>query len=218
MRLNISRLHFPVTALGPGRRAGLWVQGCTLGCPGCVSRDTWSHDDGTALEVDGILDWLAALCATDTVDGLTVSGGEPTEQCEALCALLEGVEALRSFDVFGGDVLCYTGLDEVEFLRAAPWAPLLIDAVITGRFEITKPTALLWRGSANQRLIPLTGRGRRRYGDLVEATCDDPVLQVTVSDGQVWMVGIPRCGDLRKLEAALGAAGVVLEEVSWRPR
>lgn len=32
------------------------------------------------------------------------------------------------------------------------------------------------------------------------------------------MIGIPRRGDLQKLEAALRAEGVVLEEVSWRPR
>ncbi len=218
MKLNISRLHFPVTALGPGQRAGLWVQGCTLACPGCVSRDTWDDTAGTTLDVDGIAEWLAALCAAETVDGLTISGGEPTEQCAGLHALLTAVNDLRDNGSFTGDVLCYTGLDEDAFLSAAPWAPVLIDAVITGRFEITQPTALLWRGSANQRLLPLTGRGRARYGHLVEATCENPPLQVTVSEGQVWMIGIPRRGDLQKLEAALRAEGVVLEEVSWRPR
>ena len=125
---------------------------------------------------------------------------------------------LRGNGIFTGDVLCYTGLDEAAFLAAAPWAPVLIDAVITGRFEITQPTALLWRGSANQRLLPLTERGRARYGHLAEATSENPPLQVTVSDGQVWMIGIPRREDLQKLEAALRAEGVVLEEVSWRPR
>jgi anaerobic ribonucleoside-triphosphate reductase activating protein len=218
MRLNVSRLHFPVTALGPGSRAGLWVQGCTLGCPGCLSHDTWSHNDGTMLEVDGLVEWLAALCSAESVDGLTISGGEPTEQCDGLHALLGAVDDLRDSGIFTGDVLCYTGLDEPAFMAAAPWAPRLIDAVITGRFQITEPTALLWRGSANQRLVALSERGRLRYADLVDATSEQPAVQVTVSDGQVWMIGIPRRGDLQRIEATLRTEGVVLGEVSWRPR
>jgi 4Fe-4S single cluster domain len=113
---------------GPGQRAGLWVQGCTLACPGCVSRDTWSHDDGTPLEVDDIVEWLGSLCVSETVDGLTISGGEPTEQCDGLYALLTAVNDLRDSGIFTGDVLCYTGLDEDAFMAAVPWAPLLIDA------------------------------------------------------------------------------------------
>src|SRR3546814_9784731 len=46
MRIAVSRLHFPVTALGPGRRIGLWLQGCSIRCPGCISVDTWAHDAG----------------------------------------------------------------------------------------------------------------------------------------------------------------------------
>lgn len=41
MRMILSRLHFPVTTLGPGRRIGVWFQGCSIRCAGCISRDTW---------------------------------------------------------------------------------------------------------------------------------------------------------------------------------
>ncbi|MCV7281786.1 radical SAM protein [Mycolicibacterium flavescens] len=215
MRINISRLHHPVTALGPGTRAGLWVQGCSIGCPGCVSRDTWAPGDGTALDVDDVLAWLTGL---GDVDGLTISGGEPTEQPVALRALLEGVDALRRDGVFTGDVLCYTGRDEADFHAVLPWAGDLIDAVIVGPFAVAEPTDLLWRGSANQRLIPLSERGRQRYAPYLDARPEQPPLQVTVEDGQVWMIGVPRRGDLRRLETALAGAGVALAEVSWRPR
>lgn len=218
MKVNISRLHHPVTALGPGQRAGIWLQGCTIGCPGCVSRDTWSQDEGTRLDVDGVLAWLSEACRNAVVDGLTISGGEPTEQPDALRLLLSGVDKLRSEGVFTGDVLCYTGLDEADFHAVAPWADRFIDAIITGPFRITEPTTLLWRGSANQRLIPISERGERVYGPYQDAGTDQPDIQFTVSDGQVWMIGIPRRGDLQQLEAALRADGVRLEEVSWRPR
>lgn len=218
MNINVSRLHYPVTALGPGRRAGIWVQGCTIGCPGCVSRDTWDRGTGTQLDVVGVLEWFADTCRNTVVDGLTISGGEPAEQSDALRLLLSGIDELRSDRVFTGDVLCYTGLDEADFHATLPWAAQLIDAVITGPFRITEPTTLLWRGSANQRLIPISERGERVYRHYLNATTDRPDIQFTVSEGQVWMIGIPRRGDLQQLEAALRTGGVALEEVSWRPR
>ena len=40
--VSISRLHFPVTTLGPGHRIGIWFQGCSIRCEGCLSMDTWA--------------------------------------------------------------------------------------------------------------------------------------------------------------------------------
>lgn len=218
MTIRISRLHYPVTVLGPGTRAGIWVQGCTLGCAGCVSRDTWSLDSGTPLSVGAVLHWLTELCGSGHVDGVTISGGEPSEQPQSLRLLAEGIDALRRRGAFTGDILCYTGLEEAEFRQRISWAEDLIDALITGRFEITEPTSLLWRGSANQRLIPLTERGRSLYQDYVDATAEQPQMQFSVADGKMWMIGLPRRGDLQRLQKALRNDGVMLNEVSWQPR
>ena len=217
MTINISRLHYPVTALGPGRRIGIWVQGCTLACPGCVSRDTWNPLNGKEIEVEGVLQWLSDICRSHAVDGITISGGEPSEQPEALYQLASGIDALRCDGVFDGDVLCYTGVDGDEFLRRCDWAGDLVDAVITGRFEVTAPTSLVWRGSANQRLQTLTERGERVYAKYRYATSERPDMQFTVADDQVWMIGIPRRGDLQRIESTLRDNGVTLTGVSWRP-
>ena len=40
--IRLNKAHYPVTALGPGRRIGLWLQGCALACPGCISQDSWA--------------------------------------------------------------------------------------------------------------------------------------------------------------------------------
>ncbi|RUP32980.1 MAG: radical SAM protein [Mycolicibacterium sp.] len=218
MRIRLSRTHFPVTALGPGRRVGIWMQGCSFACPGCVSRDTWTPDGGLTRDVQELADWIATFCATgDGVDGVTISGGEPTEQPEALHDLITELDRLRSDNVFTGDVLCYTGCDIAELLDRCPWAPGMIDAVITGRFRIELPTDLVWRGSANQEIIPLTELGRRRYAEHVDRIATSPQLQFAVTDESVWMIGIPRRGDLQRLEAALRTDGVTLQETSWRP-
>lgn len=218
MNINISRLHYPVTVLGPGTRAGIWVQGCTIGCPGCVSRDTWNPHGGKNLAIGEVLAWLTQACTTGPVDGITISGGEPTEQAESLHLLVQGIHELRADRVFSGDILCFTGLDENSFHERCSWARDSIDAIITEPFRITEPTALLWRGSHNQRLVPLTTRGRLIYRQYVEATASTPQMQFSVTDGQVWMVGIPGRGDMQRLETALRKDGVTLGGVSWRPQ
>ena len=77
--IRLSRVHFPVTALGPGTRLGIWVQGCHLACPGCMSRDTWDAPGGSRQSIADLADiWRQAreLGAT----GLTISGGRAAEQ------------------------------------------------------------------------------------------------------------------------------------------
>ncbi|CAO0827169.1 hypothetical protein SMICM17S_10724 [Streptomyces microflavus] len=52
----------------------------------------------------------------------------------------------------------YTGWEDAE-VGASPRAQAVLglaDAVITGRYRAGEPTRLVWRGSANQNLIPQT--------------------------------------------------------------
>lgn len=213
MNLRLARLHYPVTALGPGRRIGIWVQGCTIGCAGCASRDTWAATEGTVVAVDEVLGWC------DTVDpaavhGVTISGGEPSEQPAALTALVDGLADRRRRH--GWDLLCYTGVEEDQFARRCPGAYAALDALITGPYRAAAPTRLIWRGSANQRLIPLSPAGSARYARWVDAEEDRPLLQVQVDGDSIRMIGIPRRGDLGRLQRLLGDHGVHLGEVSWR--
>ena len=59
--ISLSRLHFPVTTLGPGRRIGIWFQGCSIRCPGCISADTWAFRTAAAMVTD-VLALAAARC------------------------------------------------------------------------------------------------------------------------------------------------------------
>ncbi|MGC4806422.1 4Fe-4S single cluster domain-containing protein [Micromonospora sp. DT233] len=214
MKLRLSRLHHPVTVLGPGRRIGIWLQGCTIGCPGCVSRDTWVAEPRHDLEVAAVLDWVADRDPAE-VDGVTITGGEPSEQPEALAELVTALGALGAGHDW--DVLCYTGVELDEFRRRCPAAYPGIDALITGPYRAGEPTDLLWRGSANQRLVPCSERGRRRYAQWVDARRDRPELQLQVDDDRVWLIGIPGRGDLARVQRDLDARGIRLEGVSWRP-
>lgn len=200
MRVAVSRVHFPVTTLGPGRRVGVWLQGCSLRCPGCVSVDTWDGGRGE-VEVDDLLDAVAAHAAG--ADGLTVSGGEPFEQPGALAALLRRWRRVsdRSAFVFTGH----------EFADVAPWLeanPGLVDGLMTGPFRSDLPQTLALRGSDNQRLRVLTGLGAEFAAFDRPAAASDRRLDVMFDEsGDAWMAGIPARGDIGRLRRSLAAAG-----------
>lgn len=107
--LHLNKAHYPVTALGPGRRIGLWFQGCTLACPGCVSQDMWAFDGNQALSLSVLLAWCQEV-ASNELDGVTISGGEPFAQPAALLALLEALREWRAAAGLSFDILCYSGL------------------------------------------------------------------------------------------------------------
>ena len=213
---RISRLHYPVTALGPGRRLGVWVQGCPLACPGCIARDTWDPAGGREVTVaDLTAVWQAAV--DDGADGLTVSGGEPLQQAAALAEFLRAADAVRRRAGRELDFLLYTGYELDELGAPALAALELADAVITGRYRAAEPGGGIWRGSANQRLRPRTALGERRYRPYVDHVPERAPVQVAVDGRHVWFIGVPTRGTLPRLERALRSRGVSWEGTSWRP-
>jgi anaerobic ribonucleoside-triphosphate reductase activating protein len=213
MRLRVNKVHFPVTALGPGTRAGIWVQGCSIHCRGCISHDTWSVQSGHEVDVAELVDWIAGLPEED-LDGVTISGGEPFDQPDALGALLRELSAVSQDRGRTIDVLAYSGYGLVRLRARHGEALARLDAVIVGPYQAHKPTKLIWRGSANQRLIPLSSLGIERYGHYVAFAPSHPPFQVAVDDG-VWLIGVPRNGDVDRLEARLRISGIELQDRSW---
>jgi anaerobic ribonucleoside-triphosphate reductase activating protein len=214
--LKLSRVHFPVTALGPGRRLGIWLQGCPLACAGCMSRDTWPSDGGVDIAPEELLD-LWRHSAETGATGMTISGGEPLEQAGPLAAFLTAAADLRRATGGEQDFLLYTGYEPGE-LDAGQRAVLdLVDVVITGRYVARRPTGLIWRGSANQELVPRTELGVSRYRRYLDLVLDRAPVQVHVDGDRLWLVGVPPPGALPKLERVLATRGVRLEGVAWRP-
>lgn len=216
MKIGVNRLHHPLTALGPGTRAGIWVQGCSIGCRGCLSRDTWEPRRELLVDVSAVTTWVAGLPLTH-VDGVTISGGEPFDQPEALVALLEGLATWRASREKELDILCYSGYGLRRLKRAHQRELALLDAVITGPYRKDRPTDLIWRGSANQELVPLTDLGYARYAEFIDVRPTQPQIQVSVGPQAIRLVGIPREGDMADLEVALAKAGIELGASSWTP-
>jgi len=197
----LSRLHFPVTTLGPGRRVGIWLQGCSIRCPGCISADTWPAAQGrTTVEavVEALLPWLPEA------DGITVSGGEPFDQPEALKAMLLELRRLNP-----ADILVYSGH---PFDALTGWLrenPGLIDVLISEPYDEQAAQTLALRGSDNQRIHFLTELGRTRFASFERKTLpDDRRFDVMFdADGTVWLAGVPARDDIRRLREAMRALG-----------
>ncbi len=217
MKISVNKAHFPVTVLGPGRRIAIWLQGCSIGCKGCVSQDTWVRDPGRDMRVAQLLAWCRQTSAGD-FDGVTISGGEPFDQPQALGALLDG---LRQWRTQGGpdfDILCYSGYPLATLQKKHAQLLGKLDALIPEPFVDKLALTHVWRGSANQPLVLLSERGRSRYAAFVDAATSGEAkrMQAMVDGNRVWYVGIPARGDMAALEASCKKSGLEFSQASWR--
>lgn len=143
MELNIRRIDYSGSVVdGPGVRAVLFVQGCDLRCPGCHNPETWDPAGGVLRPVEELVRELRERVPNRK---LTISGGEPLLQTDAVMALLDG---LRDFDV-----ALYTGFER----DAVPRALLArVHHIKVGRFDASRRTTTVpFVGSANQAFVTL---------------------------------------------------------------
>ena len=152
--LNVSKTMSHSRANGPGVRAVIWVQGCTIGCPGCYNAFTHVHEQRTLATPGIIAEWVSSL---DGIEGVSFSGGEPFEQAKAVRAVIVALREKNpdlTFFSFSGFTLAELRnsknkevldlLSELDLLCAGPYIHKL------------RETNLLWRGSSNQKLHYLT--------------------------------------------------------------
>ena len=212
--VRINKAHYPVTVLGRGRRIGIWFQGCSIHCAGCVSKDTWDPEAGATLSVDALMTWCKTVSASDRLDGITLSGGEPFEQPEALLSLLEQLVLWREREELDFDILCYSGLPLRRLSEQFDSHLKLIDILCPEPYVDNLDGPVLWRGSPNQPLLGMTERGADVLPELGSKS-KSREFQVDVRDGRVWFIGIPDRGDLARLEAIASSRGITLSEASW---
>ncbi|AMR66164.1 4Fe-4S single cluster domain-containing protein [Aquipseudomonas alcaligenes] len=205
MELSLSRVHFPVTTLGPGRRLGIWFQGCNIRCAGCISADTWgSGHRRIALPqlLADIQPWL------EEAEGITISGGEPFEQFDALLQLLNELRRRSR-----ADILVYSGYSLEQLKPRLHEAHGLIDALISDPYQQQQKQTKALRGSDNQRLNLFTELGRARLAEYERPLQpDDKALDLMFDDnGSIWMAGIPQRDDLLRLRDLLQDQGHQLQ-------
>lgn len=136
---------------GPGFRFTVFVQGCPHHCPGCHNPQTHDPAAGEDCDVQTI---LREFEKDPLLQGMTLSGGEPMEQAEALLPLARGVRAL------GKNVAVFSGYTFEQLLEKGKREPAVIDLLrecfllVDGPFLLAqRDLTLRFRGSRNQRLL-----------------------------------------------------------------
>lgn len=210
LEIRLNKAHFPVTALGPGRRIAFWVQGCSIRCAGCISRDTWEFG-GETVAINVLLDEIAPWL--EAADGMTISGGEPCDQFPALLALLDGIRGRG----FAGDVLVFSGYEFDDIGRRFDALLGKIDALVSGPFVQEQATSEPLRGSANQELHLLSEMGRERFVEL----SGTKRIDLHWDGSTAWLAGIPQKGDWQRVREKLDAAGISAgytddSKISWK--
>ena len=138
-------------ANGPGVRVSLFVSGCRNHCEGCFNPETWDFNYGQPFTKKTEKEIIKAL-RPSWIQGLSILGGEPMEP-ENQRALLPFLKRLRIF-LPDKDVWLYTGY-RFESVSGSPLLPY-VNVVVDGPFLIDqKEAGLAFRGSRNQRIIPL---------------------------------------------------------------
>ncbi|HVQ96659.1 MAG TPA: 4Fe-4S single cluster domain-containing protein [Mycobacteriales bacterium] len=178
-------------ANGPGARFTVWLQGCSLGCPGCFNPTT--HPAG-AEPVPVRETVAAALAERPGIDGVTLTGGEPLQQPAAVA---EFCAAIRAAGDLG--IIVLTGYDraEIEADPARSAAVADADLVIAGRYERRRHLGSGLRGSTNKACWARTGR--YRPADLAAVPETEIVIGV---DGEVTVTGMAAAPALRRTLAA----------------
>lgn len=167
-------------ANGPGVRAVIWVQGCWLNCPGCFNPETHPFEGGELLSTDELFQRIVAL--SDSIEGISVSGGEPLQQRRPLLALLQRVRQETPLSI-----LLFSGYPwgEIQQMPEADVLRACVDVLIAGPYDPSQHLGRGLRGSANQTVHFLTDR----------YTMDDlrpvpPAEVIITAEGEIIVSGV----------------------------
>ena len=140
---------------GPNIRATLFVSGCTHNCKGCFNKDYQDFNYGK--EWTSTVETIFLHYVEDPkVKGVNILGGEPLQQTmdNSLADLLAKIKENTNKPIW-----LWTGYKLEDVINNTKVMNILqyVDVLIDGKFEEDKKDLnLMYRGSANQRIINLT--------------------------------------------------------------
>ncbi len=136
---------------GEGLRLVVFLQGCSHHCEGCQNPQSWDFNGGVEYKVSDLADEIRSLL-TPLHAGITLSGGDPLYQAQAVRELL--INLLVTDPRL--NVWMYTGYTKEEIFRSQELlaAVQFVDRLVEGRFILSRRNlSLPFRGSDNQRII-----------------------------------------------------------------
>lgn len=174
----------PITEVeGPGRRFALWLQGCSRLCSGCCNPHMQDHSGGNPKPVAEI---AAAIIASPT-EGLTLLGGEPLEQVDAVKQMFDLLDAAD----YSGNIMLFSGFTWQEIGRNPEMLDLVrrCDCLVAGPFVAAlKPDSRRWIGSRNQTVHFFRDRLDALKLDWPKHKAE---IEIHLGDGEISINGFP---------------------------
>ena len=187
-------------ANGPGLRAVVFFQGCSLGCGKCWNPSSHRFH-GTDATIDFVAQEVLRVRQEHTLEGITFSGGEPMQQADSLLGLMHSLrqEAPElSFGMFSG--YAEHELDQGQYWiwgdgtsqqhRKRLWQEIRasLDFAIMGRFNQAQPSDMPLRTSRNQLLRLFTD-------SYTPEDFSEQLTEVNINEGgQAEVTGFPTLG------------------------
>ena len=182
MMIYVARILYPVKVLGPGNRVGIWLAGCDHKCPGCSNPELWEQKDEWKIDIHVLVRIILDLARVKSVDGITVTGGDPFRQPEALDELLGFLKDITD------DILVYTGYDYDYLKKTFPETLKSIGVLIDGLYLKDRNKGQRLVGSDNQRIIYLKECLRGKYEEFLSG--NHPDIQNFSEGNSIVSVGI----------------------------
>ena len=151
--MQIDRILYPVSSLGPGERLVIWTIGCSKKCFNCANPELWENNPDKNINVTELVELIRQYINKNKIDGITITGGEPLDQIEELNELLLLIREIAD------DILVFTGYSIEEAIARIPehkWEILknhvsvLIDGPYINKLNDNNHSLL---GSTNQNII-----------------------------------------------------------------
>lgn len=116
---------------GPGNRLVIWVQGCKFHCKGCFNPETHPY---TKEHLMGIDELAERINNDTTIEGITLSGGEPLDYPKPLEDLFKKVSSRLTIIVYSG-----FNIEEINQRQSLKKLLTMADLAIVGRYDETLP-------------------------------------------------------------------------------
>jgi anaerobic ribonucleoside-triphosphate reductase activating protein len=192
--MRIARIWHNTASEGPGLRTAIWLQGCSIGCHGCINPHLWSFQGGQDVNIEHLADEILGL----DVEGITLLGGEPFDQAA------ECYELSRRVRDGGKGVVTFSGYTYEKLLKGerSDWASLLsvTDLLVDGPYESELPEEdRAWVGSTNQRFLNLTNR----YVDIDPKAMNNRIEMRVLPSGVMEVCGFASEKQLKELAVSL---------------
>ena len=169
-KFNVAYIKLSTKTEGPFNRCCIWFQGCNIHCPGCCNKSLQELRPNHIVSLNTLVDIVKKARAKFDIEGVTLSGGEPTIQS----GLLGFNQEMRKL---GLGIIMFSGKDKDSISEDLVNS---VDLLIDGPFVESLPdNKRVLIGSKNKTLTFVTDRYKQHEDYFYNETS---IEEVTAED------------------------------------